>query len=90
MSDNLKQEIKELYDVILSLKSQEECENFFSDLCTYTELFSMAQRLKAAKLLIEGKTYEQIIGETEISSATLSRVNKCVKFGNGYSKVLDR
>ncbi len=90
MSDNLKEEIKDLYKVILSLESEEECESFFSDLCTYTEIFSMAQRLKAAKLLLEGKTYEQIISETEISSATLSRVSKCVKFGDGYKNILGK
>ena len=90
MSNNLKEEIKDLYNVILSLESEEECESFFSDLCTYKEIFSMAQRLKAAKLLLDGKTYEQIINETEISSATLSRVSKCVKFGDGYKNILGK
>ena len=83
MSEELKNDIKELFELILTLKTQEDCEKFFDDLCTYKELESMAQRVKAAKMIIKGNTYEQIIKETEISSATLSRVSKCVKYGNG-------
>lgn len=90
MSDNMKAEIKELYKVIANLKTEQECEKFFSDLCTYKELDSMAQRLRAAKLLTEGKTYEQVIEKTDISSATLSRVSKCVKFGEGYKMVFKK
>ena len=59
-----------------------------SDLCTVKEIEQMAQRVKAAKLLIEGKTYNQVIEETDISSATLSRVSRCVQYGEGYSKFL--
>lgn len=88
MPNDIKAEIKDLYDAILSLETEKDCEAFFSDLCTYTELYSMAQRLKAAKFLLDGKTYEQITAETDISSATLSRVSKCVKFGEGYKKLL--
>ena len=71
-----------------TLKTQEDCEKFFDDLCTYKELESMAQRVKAAKMIMKGNTYEQIIKETEISSATLSRVSKCVKYGNGYKNYI--
>ena len=88
MSDNMKTELNELYETILKLKTVKDCENFFADLCTYKELDSMAGRIKAAKLLMKGETYDKIIKETEISSATLSRVNKCVKYGEGYKKFL--
>lgn len=76
----------ELFKTILKLKTIEDCEIFFSDLCTYKELDAMSQRVRAARLLAEGETYEKIIGETDISSATLSRVSKCVKYGKGYKK----
>ena len=88
MPEELKKDIKELFELILTLKTQEDCEKFFDDLCTYKELESMAQRLKAAKMILKGNTYEQIIKETEISSATLSRVSKCVKYGNGYKNYI--
>lgn len=79
--------IEELYSVITKIKSSEECKEFFLDLCTYKEILKMAQRLRAAKLLSEGKTYNQVIEETDISSATLSRVSACVQRGAGYRKV---
>ncbi len=76
--------VSELYKLILSLKTEEDCEKLFEDLCTYKEVEQMAQRVKAAKLLMEGKTYNQVIEETDISSATLSRVSRCVQYGDGY------
>lgn len=88
MSIDLSKEKQELYEILLKIKTAEDLELFLSDLCTYKEVDSMAQRLKAAKLLLENKTYEQIIAETEISSATLSRVSRCVKHGEGYKKFL--
>lgn len=88
MPEELKKDIKELFELILTLKTQEDCEKFFDDLCTYKELEAMAQRVRAAKMIIKGNTYEQIIKETEISSATLSRVSKCVKYGNGYKNYI--
>lgn len=88
MPEELKKDIKELFELILTLKTQEDCEKFFDDLCTYKELEAMAQRVKAAKMIMKGNTYEQIIKETEISSATLSRVSKCVKYGNGYKNYI--
>ncbi|MBR5439773.1 MAG: TrpR-related protein YerC/YecD [Clostridia bacterium] len=81
--------IKEFYNVILKLKTMEDCRNLFDDLCTFKELEQMVQRIEAAKLLLEGKTYEEIIALTDISSATLSRVSKCVKYGKGYKSVLN-
>ncbi len=86
MSENLKGDYSHLFETILKLKTQEDCETFFNDLCTYKELDSMTARIKAAELLLKGETYEKIIASTDISSATLSRVNKCVKYGNGYIK----
>lgn len=88
MSEQLKEKYRELFETILKLETIEDCENFFNDLCTFKELDSMSGRIKAAKLLIKGETYDDIIKQTEISSATLSRVNKCVKYGNGYKKFL--
>ena len=81
--------IKEFYEVILKLKTIDDCRNLFDDLCTFKELEQMVQRIEAAKLLLEGKTYEEIIALTDISSATLSRVSKCVKYGKGYKTVLN-
>ena len=78
----------DLYKTILSLNSLEDCEEFFSDLYTKKELDSMARRIEAAKLLKSGETYEEIIEKTELSSATLSRVSKAYKNGNGYKKFL--
>ena len=83
-----KHQVEEFYKAILSLKTVEECESFFADLCTYKEIEQMTQRIIAAKLLLTGDTYEKVIKETEISSATLSRVSKCVKYGSGYKTVL--
>ncbi|MBE6934747.1 MAG: TrpR-related protein YerC/YecD [Ruminococcaceae bacterium] len=82
--------ITELYRIITGLKTIEECEMFFDDLCTKKEIEKMAERIYAAKLLMDGKTYNQVIAETEISSATLSRVSQCVQYGNGYSKLLKK
>ena len=81
---------KELFEIILKLNTVEECEEFFNDLCTYKELDSMAGRITVAKLLLGGATYEEIIRQTNISSATLSRVNKCVKYGKGYKNLLNK
>ena len=88
MSDDIKSSYGELFKAVLSLKTEEDCELFFNDLCTIKELNSMTQRIKAAKLLMDGETYEKIISKTDISSATLSRVSRCVKYGKGYKKVL--
>ena len=65
-----------LFDAILSLETREECYNFFEDLCTVKEISDMAQRLEAAKLLLGGSTYDQIVKAVEISPATISRINR--------------
>ena len=69
-----------LFDAILSLESREECYAFFEDLCTVKEISDMAQRLQAAKLLLDGATYEQIVKAVEISTATISRINRCIQY----------
>ncbi len=80
--------IKELYKVIAALNSIEDCAFLFEDLCTNNEIEQMTQRFIAAKLLLQGKTYSQVIEETDISSATLSRVSNAVKYGKGYKKFI--
>lgn len=80
-----------LFETILALRSVEECYMFFEDLCTVKELGDMAQRLKAARMLLDGKTYEQIVKSVEISTATISRINRCIQYGNGgYELIIDR
>ena len=73
--------IDALFDAILSLETREECYDFFEDLCTVKEISDMAQRLEAAKLLLDGSTYEQIVKTVEISTATISRINRCIQYG---------
>ena len=80
--------IAELYRIIADLDSAATCQMLFEDLCTHKEIEKMAERIYAAKLLLEGKTYNQVIAETDISSATLSRVSRCVQYGKGYRNVL--
>ncbi len=85
---NLEKDKTELFEIISKINDPIDCENFFLDLCSKSEITAMSQRLKSAKMLIKGETYEQIIKETGISSTTLSRISKCVKKGCGYSKFL--
>ncbi len=75
-----------LCDVLLKLKTREDCKALLEDLCTYKEVEQMALRAYAAKLFLEGKTYAEIIGETELSSATISRVSRCINHGSGGYK----
>ena len=82
--------IDHLYEIILKLRSVEDCRMLFEDLCTIQEIEKMAERIEAAELLLEGKTYSEVIEKTEISSATLSRVSKCVQYGEGYEKFLKK
>ncbi|MBE7002318.1 MAG: TrpR-related protein YerC/YecD [Ruminococcaceae bacterium] len=84
------EKINALYSIIADLTSAEECKLLFDDLCTNKEVEKMAERLYAAKLLLSGKTYNQVIAETDISSATLSRVSRCVQYGEGYNRLLKK
>ena len=80
--------IRQLYELIVKVNNVDDCKALFADLCTNKEIEKMAERIYAAKLLIAGHTYNQVIAETEISSATLSRVSRCVQYGTGYTKFL--
>lgn len=86
--DHKEEKIDALYRLILSLDNMEDCRALFDDLCTRKEVEKMAERMYAAKLLMEGKTYNQVISQADISSATLSRVSRCVQYGKGYTKLL--
>lgn len=83
--------IDQLFEAVLTLKSVEECYIFFEDLCTVNEIQSMSQRLEVARMLGNGSTYNQIESETGASTATISRVKRCLNYGNdGYKLALDR
>ncbi|MBL4933344.1 MULTISPECIES: YerC/YecD family TrpR-related protein [Clostridium] len=91
-SSNLKsKEMDFLMKAILSLKSEEECYRFFEDICTINEIKAIEQRLQVAKMLKDGNTYTEVAKETGASTATISRVNKCINYGSdGYNIVLKR
>ena len=75
----------------LSLESVEECRRFFDDLCTINEIHAMAQRLEVAVLLNEGETFNNIVEKTGASTATISRVNRCLRYGaGGYRGILSK
>ena len=85
------EDIDELFKAILVLEDEEDCYRFFEDICTVNELYSIAQRLKVAKLLYQRETYEEIEAETSASTATISRINKCLRYGaDGYRRILER
>lgn len=75
--------VDQLFDVILSLDDREECYRFFEDVCTVNEIQDMAQRFEVAQLLAEGKNYQQIAAQVGVSTATISRVSRCLNYGNG-------
>ncbi len=80
-----------LYDAILKLETREECAKFFDDLCTKPELIALSQRLEVASLLRKKNIYSDIVARTGASTATISRVNRALQYGNnGYNLVLDR
>lgn len=80
-----------LYEAIMTLKSAEECQMFFEDLCTIKEIDDMTQRIEVAEMLNENKSYQEVAKTTGASTATICRVNKCLNYGsNGYKLVLKR
>ena len=84
-------EMNELFRSILTLETLDECRNFFEDICTVKELQDLSQRLQVAQKLNDGKNYQEISKETGASTATISRVNRCLTYGNGgYKKVLEK
>ena len=84
-------ELDELFDGILTLEDREDCYRFFEDICTVNEIRAISQRLQVAKLLSQKKSYSEIETETTASTATISRINKCIAYGaDGYRRVLER
>ena len=93
--DNIHSKIKSddldlLFNSIIKLQTLQECYDFFEDIATINEVKSLAQRMHVAKLLSEKKTYSEIAEITGASTATISRVNKCLNYGAGYRLVLNR
>ena len=81
----------QLFDAILSLNNNEECYQFFEDICTVSELKPLAQRLEVARMLQTGHTYDDIVARTGASTATISRVKRCLHYGaDGYKTILER
>ena len=77
-----------LYRAIVSIQTEEECRSFLEDLCTVSELKALAQRMDVAMLLDEGLIYSEILDKTGASSATISRVNRCLHYGAGGDKAV--
>lgn len=86
----MNEKINNLFRLIASMENEEDCHALFVDLCTEKEIEKMAERVYAAQLLLEGKTYNQVMAQSNISSATLSRVSRSVQYGQGYSKFLKK
>jgi TrpR-related protein YerC/YecD len=85
------EQLDQLFDAILSLKDREECYRFFDDIATMSEIHSLTQRLQVAKMLTQGATYNEIENQTNASTATISRVRRCIDYGSdGYKLVLER
>lgn len=83
-------ELDYLCRAIVTIESIDECRDFLDDVCTIKEIESIAQRLTVAKLLNNGKTFNEIVEETGASTATISRVNKCLNYGTGYKQILEK
>lgn len=85
------EQLDQFFDAILALETREECYQFFDDVATMNEIQALAQRLQVAKMLKEGSTYNEIEKVTNVSTATISRVRRCLDYGSGgYNIVLDR
>lgn len=85
------EDMEKFYKAILSLKNENECAGFFEDICTVKELKDMAQRLGVAQMLRDGMSYQNVSAKIGASTATISRVNRCLMYGNGgYNTVLER
>ena len=91
MKHTIPEETRELFRAILTLASEEECAAFFEDICTIKEIQDLSQRLQVAAMLNQGAKYQSIEQKTGASTATISRVNKCLIYGSGgYRTVLER
>ena len=84
------QHMQSLYELIAGIQDPRDIEALLEDLCTRKEVENMAERVYAAQLLIDGNTYNQVMSQASISSATLSRVSRCVQYGPGYSRLLSK
>ena len=85
------QSIEEFFEAVLKLKTTQDCKNFFEDICTIKELQEISQRLSVAKMLDAGNSYQEVSRVTGASTATISRVNKCLIYGSGgYRQMLDK
>ena len=83
--------IEEFFEAVLKLKTAEDCKNFFEDICTIKELQEISQRLSVVKMLDAGNSYQEVSKVTGASTATISRVNKCLVYGSGgYRQMLDK
>ncbi len=92
MNSKLKDPVNDVFfEAVLKLNDLDDCYAFFEDVCTISEIKSLSQRFKVAKMLNEGKTYSEICEETKVSTATISRVNRALEYGaDGYRRILDR
>lgn len=91
MSKSIRDEnLDKLFEAILSLKTVDECYALFSDLCTVNELIALKQRFLVARMLSDGMIYSEIVEKTGVSTATISRINRCLNYGDGYITALDR
>ena len=91
MRDLHNPETDRLFEAILQLKDKDECYAFFEDLCTVKELRDLSQRLEVAVLLSEGNSYQTVAKKAEVSSVTISRVNRCLLYGSGgYKQAIER
>lgn len=91
ITDREKKNMQQFYKAVLALENEEECRRFFDDVATIKEILDLSARLEVARLLKEGAVFSEISKETGASSATISRVNKCITYGEGgYETVLER
>ena len=91
ITDREKKNMRQFYKAVLALENEEECRRFFDDVATIKEVIDLSARLEVARMLTEGAVFSEISRETGASSATISRVNKCITYGEGgYETVLSR
>ena len=91
ITDREKKNMRQFYKAVLALENEDECRRFFDDVATIKEVIDLSARLEVARMLTEGAVFSEISKETGASSATISRVNKCITYGEGgYETVLSR
>ena len=91
MRKNIRDEnLDKLFEAILALETVDECYALFDDLCTVNELIALKQRFLVARMLSEGMIYSEIVEKTGVSTATISRINRCLNYGEGYVTALER